>query len=128
MESNCLWSSGRYQDLGWRLPDGTIHEHRFWDHIEVACGILSLSQKNTDAFIDSCAIYWREGSAYAKMQNTNADPLSFFALASLSISILSSQSLAVSLSTPSQIHRVLSRGSPWNCIRLCQARHRILDR
>jgi hypothetical protein len=60
MENNRIWSGGRYLNLPWTLPNGSIDSDRFWDHIDVACGMLWVSKECAGKFIDPCAIYWRE--------------------------------------------------------------------
>lgn len=60
MQNNRLWVDGHYQSLDWLLPKGVINDDRFWEHVEIACGMLWFSEEYTDKFVDPCAIYWEE--------------------------------------------------------------------
>ena len=60
MQNNKLWTDGRYDTSTWLSSDGTIDERKFWDHIEVACGMLWMTTRSSSFSVDSCKVYWDE--------------------------------------------------------------------
>jgi hypothetical protein len=62
MQNNKLWIDGRYDVSSWLFADGTIDERRFWDHIDIACGLLWLPNRASKFSADPCKVYWDERS------------------------------------------------------------------
>jgi hypothetical protein len=60
MEDNRAWWNGRYDLVGWLLTDGTIDDCLFWEHINVACAMVSLPGALYKAEADPCKIFWEE--------------------------------------------------------------------
>ena len=60
MQNNRLWTERRYDHSAWLLEDETIDAEQLWEHIEIACGMLWMSDADTSIFSDTCDIYWDE--------------------------------------------------------------------
>jgi hypothetical protein len=66
MENNKMWVGGEYgeeQYWRWFSPDGSIDDdNEFWENINIACGMTWVPDAHSDAFVDTCKIYWDERS------------------------------------------------------------------
>jgi hypothetical protein len=60
MENNRLWIGGLYDARSWLSLCGTIDNEGFWEHIEIASGMLWMPDADTNIEVDSCMVYWRE--------------------------------------------------------------------
>ena len=60
MQNNRLWIDGRYDTSTWLSSDGSIAASCFWEHIEVACGVLWMPAGDTHIAADTCKVYWDE--------------------------------------------------------------------
>ena len=64
MIHNTLWIAGGRVDSQhstWFSPDGLVIDDRgFWDHIEMACGMMWMPGIDTTVALDPCEIFWDE--------------------------------------------------------------------
>lgn len=64
MVHNKLWIVGGSVDSQhskWFSPDALVSDDReFWDHIEIACGMMWMLGINTTVALDPCKIFWDE--------------------------------------------------------------------
>ena len=60
MQNNDLWVGGNYEKTSSWLSSEGICNDRFWEHIEVACRELWLSDAASNRSVDTCKIYWDE--------------------------------------------------------------------
>jgi len=54
-----LWTDRGYHST-WLLQDGRIEATEFWEHIEMACGVLWMPNSVTEFPADTCHLYWQE--------------------------------------------------------------------
>ena len=70
MQNNRLWIDGRYDSSTWLSSDGSIPASCFWEHIEVACGVLWMPAGDTHIAVDACKVYWDERKRRPAEANT----------------------------------------------------------